>query len=45
MSKTLSAEYYQENKERQQKKARERYQYLSKKVRIWSRPLQKSLRR
>ena len=30
MSKTLSAKYYQENKERLQKKARKRYQYLSK---------------
>ena len=28
MSKTLSAKYYQENKERLQKKARKRYQYL-----------------
>ena len=40
MSKTLSAKYYQENQERLQKKARERYQNLSKekkekKVRIW----------
>ena len=31
MSKNLSAKYYQENKERLQKKARERYQNLSKK--------------
>ena len=31
MSKTLSAKYYQENKERLQKKARERYLNLSKK--------------
>ena len=30
MSKSLSAKYYQENKERLQKKARERYQNLSK---------------
>ena len=30
MSKNLSAKYYQENKERLQKKARERYQNLSK---------------
>ena len=30
MSKNLSTKYYQENKERQQKKARERYQNLSK---------------
>ena len=30
MSKTLSAKYYQENKEGLQKKARERYQNLSK---------------
>ena len=30
MSKNLSAKYYQENKERLQKKARERYQVLSK---------------
>ena len=30
MSKNLSAKYYQENKERLQKKARERYQSLSK---------------
>ena len=30
MSKNLSAEYYQENKERLQKKACERYQNLSK---------------
>ena len=29
MSKNLSAKYYQENKERIQKKARERYQNLS----------------
>ena len=31
MSKNLSAKYYQENKERLQQKARERYQSLSKK--------------
>ena len=31
MSKTLSAKYYEENKERLQKKARERYQNFSKK--------------
>ena len=30
MSKNISAEYYQENKERLQKKARERYKNLSK---------------
>ena len=30
MGKNLSAKYYQENKERLQKKARERYQNLSK---------------
>ena len=40
MSKNLSAKYYQENKERLQKKACERYQNLSKKekkeVTIWS---------
>ena len=30
MSKTLSAKYYHENKERLQKKVRERYQNLSK---------------
>ena len=30
MSKNLSARYYQENKERLQKKARKRYQNLSK---------------
>ena len=30
MPKTLSAKHYQENKERLQKKARERYQNLSK---------------
>ena len=30
MSKTLRAKYYQENKERLQKKARARYQNLSK---------------
>ena len=30
MSKNLSSNYYQENKERLQKKARERYQNLSK---------------
>ena len=31
MSKNLSAKYYQQNKERVQRKARERYQNLSKK--------------
>ena len=31
MSKTLSSKYFQENKERLQKEARERYQNLSKK--------------
>ena len=31
MSKSFSAKYYQENKERLQKKARERYQNLSNK--------------
>ena len=30
MSKTLSAKYYQENKEKLQKKARERYQNVTK---------------
>ena len=30
MSKTLSAKYFQENRERLQRKARERYQNLSK---------------
>ena len=30
MSKTLSAKYYQKNKERLQKKSRERYKNLSK---------------
>ena len=30
MSKTLSAKYYKDNKERVQKKARERYQNISK---------------
>ena len=30
MSKNLSAKYYQENRERLQKKARKRYQNLSK---------------
>ena len=30
MSKTLSSKYFQENKERLQKEARERYQNLSK---------------
>ena len=30
MFKNISAKYYQKNKERQQKKARERYQNLSK---------------
>ena len=32
MSKNLSGKYYQENKERLQKKAREKYQNLSKEV-------------
>ena len=41
MPKNLSAKYYQENKERLQKNARERYQSLSKeekekKATIWS---------
>ena len=44
MYKNLSAKYYQENKERLQKKARERYQNLSKegkfkkmkKIKWWS---------
>ena len=40
MSKSFSGKSYQENKERLQKNARERYQYLSKeekekKVKIW----------
>ena len=42
MCKSLSAEYYQKNKERLLKKARERYQNLSKKENPF---LQKSLRR
>ena len=44
----LSAKCYQKNKERLQKKARERYQNLSKekkKAAIWSWMLKKSLRR
>ena len=49
MSKNLSAKYYQENKDRLQKKSRERYQNLSKegkeKMTIWSWTLQKSLGR
>ena len=47
MSINLSEKYYQENKERLQKKSRERYQNLSKekKAGIWSRKLQKSLKR
>ena len=50
MSKKLSAKYYQENKERLQKKDRERYQTLSKeqkekKVTIQLLMLKKSLRR
>ena len=50
MSKTLSAKYYHENKERLQKKVCEIYQNLSKKEKekkgaIWSKALQKSLRR
>ena len=47
MSRNFSAKYYQQNKERLQKKARERYKNLSKekKATIWSRALQKSLRR
>ena len=50
MSKNLSAKYNQENKERLQKKARERYQNLSKeekeeKATIWLVKLQKSFRR
>ena len=32
MSKTLSAKYYKENKERLQEKARERYENLSKEL-------------
>ena len=50
MSKTVSAKYYQGNKERlQKKKAHERYQNLSKeekekKATIWLLTLQKSLR-
>ena len=47
MSKTLSAKYYQEIKERLQKKARERYQNLSKeekeKMRRYSRKRYKNL--
>ena len=47
ISKNLSAKYYQENKERLQIKARERYQNLSKeenekKATIWSWTLQKT---
>ena len=50
ISKNLSAKYYQENKERLQIKARERYQNLSKeenekKATIWSWMLQKTLTR
>ena len=50
ISKNLSAKYYQENKERLQIKARERYQNLSKKenekkATIWSWTLQKTLTR
>ena len=45
MSKNSSAKYYQDNKEILQKKARERYQSLSKrrkrkKATIWSRKMQ-----
>ena len=48
MSKNLSSKYYQENKERLQKTAWERYQSLSreeKKASIWLRAIQTSLRR
>ena len=50
MPKNLSAKYYQENKERLQKKARERHRNLSKeekekKATIWLWTLHKSLRR
>ena len=47
MSKTLSAKYYQENKERIQKKARGRYQKLSKeeKATVWSGTSQESRRK
>ena len=48
--KNLTAKYYQENKEKLQEKARERYQNLSnrskmKKATIWSWKLEKSFRR
>ena len=50
MSKNLSAKFYQENKERLQKKAGDRYQNLSQEekenesaIRLWK--LQKSLKR
>ena len=47
MSNTLSTKYCQDNKERLQKKAPERYQNLSKekKEAIWLWTLQKSLKR
>ena len=50
MPKNLSTKFYEENKERLQKNACERYQNLSKeekekKAAIWSGTLQKSLRR
>ena len=49
VSKNLSDKYYQENKEKLEKKALKRYQNLSeeeeeKKATIWSQTLQKSLR-
>ena len=49
VSKNLSDKYYQENKEKLEKKALRRYQNLSeeeeeKKATIWSQTLQKSLR-
>ena len=41
MSKDSSGKYYQDNKERLQKKARERCQSFSKKATIWLRTIQK----
>ena len=50
MSKDFSAKYFQGNEERLQRKAGERYQSLSKeekekKVTIWFKTIQKSIRR
>ena len=44
---SFSAKYYQENKERIQKKARERYQKISKKEKasVWSGTSQESRRK